>query len=93
MRVPSLRCGGPANDSIEQMNTEQPGPGQTDANNAWQALVSDINDPKNLGFGDINYWVVEGNVGAVEKFTRNGGASIKSRRIGSAPAETTQLAK
>jgi hypothetical protein len=72
--------------SIEQMNTEQPGPGQTDTNNAWQTLVSDVNDPKNLGFGDINYWVVEGNVGAVEKFTRNGGASIRARRIGSAPA-------
>jgi hypothetical protein len=69
--------------SIEQMNTEQPGKGQTDANNAWQALVSDVNDPKNLGSGDINYWVVEGNVGAVEKFTRNGGASIQARRIGS----------
>ena len=72
--------------SIEQLNTEQPGPGQTDAQNAWQALVSDINDPKNLGIADINYWVVEGNVGAVEKFTRNGGASIRTRRIGSAPA-------
>ena len=72
--------------SIEQMNTEQPGPGQTDTNNAWQALVSDINDPENSGIGDINYWVVEGNVGAVEKFTRNGGASIRARRIGSAPA-------
>ena len=72
--------------SIEQMNTEQPGPGQTDARNAWQALVSDINDPGNLGIADINYWVVEGNVGAVEKFTRNGGASIQARRIGSAPA-------
>jgi hypothetical protein len=72
--------------SIEQMNTEQPGPGQTDTNNAWQALVSDINDPKNLGVADINYWVVEGNVGAVEKFTRNGGALIRARRIGSAPA-------
>ena len=72
--------------SIEQMNTEQPGPGQTDTNNAWQALVSDINDPKNSGIGDINYWVVEGNVGAVEKFIRNGGASIQARRIGSAPA-------
>ena len=93
LRVPSLRCGGPANDSIEQMNTEQPGPGQTDANHAWQALVSDINAPNNLGFGDINYWVVEGTVGAVEKFTRNGGASIKARRIGSASAENTQLVK
>jgi hypothetical protein len=73
--------------SIEQMNTEQPGPGQTDARNAWQTLVSDINDPKNLGFGDINYWVVEGNVGAVDRFTRNGGASIRARRIGSVPIE------
>ena len=71
--------------SIGQMNTEQPGPGQTDAKNAWQTLVSDVNDPKNLGIADINYWVVEGNVGAVDKFTRNGGASIQARRIGSAP--------
>ena len=73
--------------SIGQMNTEQPGPGQTDAHNAWQTLVSDINDPKNLGIADINYWVVEGNVGAVGKFTLNGGASIRARRIGSAPLE------
>ncbi len=72
--------------SIEQMNTEQPGPGQTDDRNAWQALVSDIEDPKNLGIADINYWVVEGNVGAVDRFTRIGGASIQARRIGSAPA-------
>lgn len=72
--------------SIEQMNTEQPGPGQTDAQNAWQALVSDVSDPQNLGTADINYWVVEGNVGAVETFTRNGGASIRARRVGSAPA-------
>ena len=72
--------------SIEQMNTEQPGPGQTDPQNAWQTLVSNINDPQNLGIADINYWVVEGNVGAVEKFICNGGASIQARRIGSAPA-------
>lgn len=74
--------------SIEQMNTERPGPGQTDATNGWQALVSDINDPNNLGIADINYWVVEGNVGMSEKFVRNGGASIRARRIGSAPVET-----
>jgi len=79
--------------SIEQMDTEQPGPGQTDARNAWQALVSDIDDPKNLGIADINYWVVEGNVGAVEKFTRNGGASIQARRIGSAPAGNNKASK
>ena len=79
--------------SITQLNTEQPGPGQTSPQNEWQTLVSDINDPKNLGTADINYWVVKGNVGAVDKFTRNGGASIQARRIGSAPAKITQSAK
>jgi hypothetical protein len=74
--------------SIGQMNTEQPGPGQTDVQNAWQTLVSDIKDPDNRAIADINYWVVEGNVGAVEKFIRNGGASIQARRIGSAPSAT-----
>lgn len=73
--------------SIEQMNTEQPGPGQTDAGNAWQKLVSDINDPKNLGVADINFWVVEGNIGAVRKFNCIGGASIQARRIGSTPGQ------
>lgn len=29
--------------SIQQMNTEQPGAGQTDEYNKWQTLVSDIN--------------------------------------------------
>jgi hypothetical protein len=72
--------------SIDQMNTEMPGVGQTNAGNAWQELISDINDPKNLGIGDINYWVVEGNVGAVDKFIKNGGEHIRTRRIGSAPA-------
>ena len=28
---------------------------QTDARNAWQTLVSDVNDPQNLGTADINY--------------------------------------
>ena len=69
--------------SIEQLNTEQPGAGQTDPQNAWQTLVSDVNDPGNLGTGDINYWVVVGNVGAVNTFTKNGGTGIRARRIGS----------
>jgi|GEM_PF-2727542 len=71
--------------SIGQMNTEQPGPGHTDSNNKWQTLVSDVKDPDNRGIADINYWVVEGGVGVVETFTRNGGTSIQARRIGSAP--------
>ena len=71
--------------SISQLNIEHAGPGQTDDNNAWQATVNDINDPGNLGVADINYWVVLGNVGVSEVFTRNGGVSIQARRIGSAP--------
>jgi hypothetical protein len=72
--------------SIEQLDMEIAGPGQTDRNNEWQATAYNINDPDNLGVADINYWVVEGNVGAVEKFTRKGGASIRARRIGSVPS-------
>jgi hypothetical protein len=70
--------------SIEQMNTEKPGEGQTNSENDWQTLVSDINDPQNLGIGDINYWVVLGGKGAVDQFVKIGGASIRSRRIGAA---------
>jgi hypothetical protein len=72
--------------SIQQLNTEMPGAGQTNAGNAWQNLVSDVNDPNNLGIADINYWVVLGSVGAVEQFIKNGGAAIQTRRIGSTPA-------
>lgn len=71
--------------SIAQLDIEIAGKGQTDANNAWQATEFNLNDPGNLGTADINYWVVEGNVGAVETFTRNGGAAIRARRLGSAP--------
>ncbi len=70
--------------TIEQLNTEYPGPGQTDENNAWQTLVSDINDPNNLGIADITYWVVKGGVGAIDSFICDGGAAIRARRIGSA---------
>jgi hypothetical protein len=70
--------------SIEQLDMEIAGHGQTDEGNSWQATEFNIYDPKNLGIGDLNYWVVEGNVGAVEKFTRNGGEHIRARRIGSA---------
>lgn len=71
--------------SIAQLNIENSGPGQTDANNEWQKLAYDINDPQNLGIGDVNWWVVRGNVGAVDEFKTNGGKGIRSRRIGAAP--------
>ena len=92
-RIGSQRCTNNINVTgkhgfcIEQLDIEIAGPGQTDTNNKWQATQFNINDPKNLGIGDINYWVVQGNVGEVDKFTRNGGNSIRARRIGSAPAD------
>ncbi len=70
--------------SIQQLDIENAGPKQTDPDNAWQATTSDLNDPDNLGVADVNYWVVEGNVGAVDHFTRNGGDNIRTRRIGTA---------
>ena len=73
--------------SIEQLDIEHVGPGQADATNSWQTTAHDINDPGNLGVADVNYWVVLGNVGFSQVFTRNGGASILARRIGSPPAE------
>jgi hypothetical protein len=71
---------------IEQLDMEIAGAGQTDENNKWQATDFNIFDPDNLGSGDVNYWVVEGGVGAIDKLTRNGGSSIQTRRIG-APAK------
>ena len=70
--------------TFKQLNIEKTGPGQTDANNAWQTTVYDLNDPSNLGIADVTYWVVVGNVGAVDDFDRNGGATVRTRRIGSA---------
>jgi hypothetical protein len=87
-RIGSQRCTNNINVTgkhgfcIDQLDIEIAGPGQTDQNNKWQATQFNINDPENHGIGDINYWVVEGNVGAVDKFTRNGGKGINARRIG-----------
>ena len=68
--------------TIDQLDMEIAGHGQTDEANAWQATDFNLHDPVNLGTGEIRYWVVEGNVGAVDKFTRLGGNSILARRIG-----------
>jgi polygalacturonase len=71
--------------SIAQLNIENPGPLQTGAHNEWQKAAHDLNDPNNLATGDINWWVVLGNAGAVDAFTRNGASGIRTRRIGSEP--------
>jgi len=74
--------------SIEQLDMEIAGKNQFEENNTWQATDFNIYDPHNLGVGDIKYWVVEGNVGAVEKFTRKGGEHIRARRLGSMSQES-----
>lgn len=73
--------------SISQLNTEQPGTGQTDANNAWQTKLYDVDDSQNLGLGDISYWTVVGGVGERDVFNKNGGDSIRARRLGSLSGE------
>ena len=70
--------------SIEQMNTERPGPNQTHADNHWQTLVADVHDPRNLGIGDITYWVVIGNLARAMSLSRTGAQT--SGPAGSAPA-------
>jgi hypothetical protein len=79
--------------SIEQLDMEIAGKDQTDSKNAWQATAYNIHDPDNLGIADINYWVVEGGVGATERLTRLGGKSIQARRIGSAPVGNVSSGK
>jgi hypothetical protein len=69
--------------TIDQLNTEQPGVGQTDTNNVWQTKLHDIYDSQNLGLGDINYWVVVGGAGERDVFNKKGGENIRARRIGS----------
>lgn len=70
--------------SIAQLNTEFPGQGQTDERNAWQTLVCDVEDPRNLAKADIDFWAVQGGLGAVPTFIVQGGANIRARRLGSA---------
>ncbi len=70
--------------SIAQLNTEFPGQGQTDERNAWQTLVCDIEDPRNLANADIDFWAVQGGLGAVPPCIVQGGANIRARRLGSA---------
>jgi hypothetical protein len=70
--------------SIAQLNTEFPGQGQTDERNAWQTLVCDVEDPRNLANADIDFWAVQGGLGAVPTFIVQGGANIRARRLGSA---------
>ena len=69
--------------SIEQLDMEITGKGQTDSTNEWQATAYNINDPDNLGTADINYWVV-GERRAQAK-SLHAMAAPRSGLVGSAP--------
>lgn len=71
--------------TIEQLDIETAGPNQTNTHSDWQATAHDLNDPRNLGTGDITYWAVVGNGGAVDQFNKNSCARIRVRRAGAAP--------
>jgi len=43
-----------------QLDVEHAHPDQVTPENKWQRTIADINDPKNMSFGDVTYWVVEG---------------------------------
>ena len=51
-----------------QLDVEHAHPDQVTPENKWQRTIADINDPKNMSFGDVTYWVVEENVGAMTTF-------------------------
>lgn len=67
---------------INQMNMEYAGVGQTTPENAWQSTQYELNDPNNLGIGEIKYANVKGNLGSVNTFRMNGGSGVIVKRIG-----------
>lgn len=45
------------------------------------ASISNIDDPNNAGYGEINWHVVEANVGQINDLTVNGGGHLKLQQI------------
>ena len=68
---------------ISQLNMEYAGVGQTTPENAWQSTQFELNDPNNLGIGNITYANVKGGLGKVSTFRINGGAGVIVKKIGS----------
>jgi len=50
----------------------------------WYADVAEIYDMSNQGSGDVTWWTVTSDVGVVNSFTMQGGANIRTRRLGAA---------
>jgi hypothetical protein len=73
---------------IQQIDYEHAQPGAP----AWTANVDDLFDPSNLGFGELCWHTVTGNVGITHTFTRNGGKNITVRELGSATDESAGVA-
>jgi hypothetical protein len=67
--------------ALEHLNTAT---GQADSNNLWQDTQYEINDPSNLGKGNLRYINIKGDVGYVSTFRKNGGTSVHCSEIGTA---------
>ena len=89
--------------SIQQLDIEHAGPGQTKPANEWQKTIADINDPHSLSDADVSYWVVEGAVGPAKANVNGtfpsgaqlkiGGNNVQSRRVGAPPVTKHELGK
>lgn len=78
-----LSVGGSHVFQVAQLNMEFTGSGQTTPDTAWQATQYEVNDPSNLGVGNITYANVQGNVGKVSTCRINGAANILIQKVGS----------
>lgn len=89
--------------SVQQLDIEHAGPGQTKPANEWQKTIADINDPHSLSDADVTYWVVEGAVGPAKANVNGtfpsgaqlkiGGNNVQTRRVGAPPVTELEAAK
>ncbi|HEY0131112.1 MAG TPA: glycosyl hydrolase family 28-related protein [Allosphingosinicella sp.] len=77
--------------SIEQLDIEHTitaaeatDPADLSIGNGYQVTQEDFRDVSNQGLGYVNWHVVQGNVGRVDKFTVNGAKNVQFRQLGKA---------
>jgi hypothetical protein len=75
--------------SIEQLDIEHTitaaeatNPADLSVGNGYQVTQEDFRDPSSQGRGHLNWHVVQGNVGRVDKFTVNGAKNVQFRQLG-----------
>lgn len=83
--------------SIEQLDIEHTitaaeaaNPADLSVGNGYQVTQEDFRDVENGARGYVNWHVVQGNVGRVDKFTINGGQNVQFRQLGKTAAPVSQ---